>query len=32
MTDLIALAKKAIEEHQHMTDRHLIRISTGRTS
>ena len=29
-TDLIALAKNAVAEHQHMTDRHVLRISTER--
>jgi signal transduction histidine kinase len=27
-TDLIALARTAVAEHQHMTDRHVLRIST----
>ena len=29
-TDLIALARNAVAEHQHMTERHVLRISTTR--
>jgi signal transduction histidine kinase len=29
-TDLIALANNAVAEHQHMTERHVLRISTAR--